>query len=123
MKKLIMILLLLTGTTTVKAQSGNVVAQSSVETTGGIGGYADAIYTFKQGEKITITGTASKLLSSVLIKNPGNKVLGRLKDLKRINYTFVMPADDSVIFHFVSDRGGSNKISFVISKEAATAGH
>lgn len=123
MKNLIMILLLMTGALMAKAQSGNVVAQSSVETTGGIGGYADAIYTFRQGEKITITGSASKQLSSVLIKNPGNKVLGRLKDLKKINYSFVMPADDSVIFHFVSDRGGSNKISFVISKEVAAAAH
>src|SRR5215217_4534640 len=118
MKNLITILLLMTVTFAAKAQSGSVVAQSSVETTGGIGGYADAIYGFKQGDKITITGHASKLLSSLLIKSPGNRVLGRLKDLKKINYTFVMPVDDSVIFHFVSDRGGSNKISFVISKEA-----
>lgn len=97
--------------------SGNIVAQSTTETTGGLGGYTDIGYPFKRGDKVTIQATASKQLGLVRIANSRNQVLGRLKDLKKVEYTFVMPADDSVIFHFVSDRGGTNKINYTIFKE------
>jgi ribosomal protein L21E len=109
-------LLFLSLSAVANAQTGsNIVAQSTTETTGGLGGYTDVTYAFKQGDRVTIEAKASKQLGLVKIFYAGNKMLGRLKDLKKVNYTFIMPADDSVTFHFVTDRGGTNKINYTIS--------
>jgi len=114
-------LLFLSLSAVANAQTGsNIVAQSTTETTGGLGGYTDVTYVFKQGDRVTIEAKASKQLGLVKIFYAGNKMLGRLKDLKKVNYTFIMPADDSVTFHFVTDRGGTNKINYTISTTTGT---
>ena len=95
---------------------GKVIAQSTTETVGGIGGYTDVFQVLKAGDKITIEARAHKLLSGFFVYQSGHKLIGKVKDTKKINYSFTVPTDDSIRFHFVSDRGGSNKIDYTITK-------
>ena len=96
------------------------VDQSSVTTTGGIGGYTDVAYAFAKGDKVTIDARASKPLERMLVTQYPNEVLGRVKSQKKINFSFTMPENGIVIFHFVSDRGGSNKVDYSIQREPAS---
>ncbi len=96
------------------------VADSTVSTVPGIGGYTEVLYKFAKGDKVTVTANASKMLERAMVVMLPQTVLIRIKDSKKINQTFEMPADGTVVFRFVSDRGGINNVRYSIIRLPAT---
>lgn len=97
------------------------VDQSSVTTVQGVGGSAQIAYAFAKGDQVVIDGHAGKMLDRMMVISYPDQLLGRVKSIKKIHYTFTMPEDGVVIFEFISDRGGTNKIDYTITREPATA--
>lgn len=89
-----------------------VVADSTVGTVPGIGGYTEVSYTFAKGDKVTLAATSSKLLERAMVIMMPQTVLLRIKGTKKVNETFEVPKDGTVIIRFVSDRGGINNIHY-----------
>lgn len=88
------------------------VADSTITTVSGVGGSAEVAYAFAKGDKITLVAKASKPLESALVIMAPQSVLLRVKDSRKVNKSFVMPEDGTVIVRFISDRGGVNHVHY-----------
>src|SRR4051812_7002587 len=109
MKKIIFALVVLGASTGVHASVTPVtVADSTVSTVSGVGGYADVVYRLAKGDKVTLVASASKELERVMVVMMPQNVLVRIKGVKKVNQTFEVPENGNVVFRFVSDRGGVN---------------
>lgn len=121
MKKLILAAALLACTTIAGAVTRPVnVADSTISTVSGVGGYTEVAYTFAKGDKITFVANASKHLERAMVIMAPTSVLIRVKDTKKVKETFEVPADGIVYFRFVSDRGGVNNIRYSIMRLPAS---
>ena len=98
-----------------------VVVETSTSTTSpGIGGSTQLGYAFAKGDVITIDAKASKQLERMLVFRFPEQVLGRIKFTKRPKLTFTMPDDGIVVFRFISDRDGTNTISYTVTRMPAS---
>lgn len=121
MKRIFLFLALLAGSLCVRA-GGTIVEQGSAKTVNGIGGYCEIACAFAKGDKVTIDAKASKQLQMMLVIGYPRQVFGRVKDTKKVSYSFTVPEESIVIFRFVSDRGGTNSVAYVITREPAPDG-
>ena len=97
-----------------------VVEKSSITTAPGIGGTAQIAYAFAKGDVVKIEAKASKQLERMLVYLYPEQVLGREKFTRKINFSFKMPEEGIVIFRFISDRGGTNDINYVVKRQPAS---
>jgi hypothetical protein len=121
MKKIIFALILLAVSIGTQAAITPVtVADSSVSTVSGVGGYADVVYKFAKGDKVTLVASASKELERVMVVILPQNVLMRVKNIKKVSQTFEVPESGNVVIRFVSDRGGVNNIKYNIVRLPAS---
>lgn len=118
--KLLFFLPLLLISVAAGAQTTVVVADSAT-TTLGIGGTTQIGYAFAKGDVVTIEAQASKQLDRMMVYRYPEEVLGRVKLSKKPSLTFTMAEDGIVIFRFVSDRDGTNKIAYKVTRTPASA--
>ena len=119
MKTLLLISLLLvslhaTATKEVIVESGKVT------TAPGIGGNAQIGYAFAKGDVVTIDAKASKQLERMLAFIFPEEVAGRAKFTRHAKLTFTMPKDGIAVFRFISDRGGTNTITYTVTRKPAS---
>ena len=119
MKKLLFCASLLLAAGFARAAHPVTVDHGTSTTVAGVGGYSEIAYAFAAGDKITITGHASKMLDRMLVTLRPETVLGRVKESRNISLTFTVPQEGIVVIRFVSDRGGSNKVNYDIVREPA----
>jgi len=96
------------------------VADTTIGTVPGIGGYAEVTYMFAKGDKITLVAKSSKLMERAMATMAPQTVLLRSKDTKKVNETFEVPKDGKVTFRFVSDRAGVNNVHYSIIRLPAS---
>lgn len=97
-----------------------VVERGHVTTAPGIGGYAQIGYAFAKGDVVTINGTSSKQLERMIIMVYPDVELGRDLATKAPHYTFTMPQAGIVVIRFISDRSGTNKINYTVTRMPAS---
>jgi hypothetical protein len=97
-----------------------VIDRGSVTTAPGIGGYAQIGYALAKGDVVTITGTAEKQLERMIIIVHPDKEIGHDLATKTPHYTFTMPQEGIVVIRFISDRSGTNKISYSVTRMPAS---
>ena len=119
MKTLLLIPLLLISLG-VTARKQVLVGRGGVVTAPGIGGYAQIGYAFAQGDEISISAMAGKMLDRMIVMIYPQEELGRDLATKAPKYTFTMPHEGIVIIRFISDRGGSNKITYSVTRMPAS---
>lgn len=102
------------------AQSAVVVADSSISSLG-LGGSAQVGFAFAKGDHITMTAQCSKKLQRVLALRYPEAQLARARETKHPALDFTMAEDGIVLFQFVSDRAGHNKIHYRIMRTPASA--
>ncbi len=102
------------------AQTPVQVADSSI-TSLGLGGSAEVGYAFAKGDVITMTASCSKKIQRVMAYRYPENQLGRDRETKNPKLSFTMAEAGIVIFQFVSDRGGHNKIHYRITRTPASA--
>lgn len=118
--KAILVCSLLLISTAICAQT-TVVVDSGVTTTApGIGGTTQIGYAFAKGDVVTIDAKASKKLERMLVFRFPEAVLGRVKLTKSPKLTFTMPEEGIAVFRFISDRDGTNKISYTVTRMPAS---
>lgn len=121
MKKIILALGLIVTAGAARATVNTVnVADSTVRTVSGVGGYAEVVYKFAKGDKVTLTANASKELERIMIVLLPQNVLLRIKNTKKATQTFDVPENGNVVIRFVSDRGGVNDIHYKIARLPAS---
>lgn len=96
------------------------VETGTTTTSPGIGGSTQIGYAFAKGDIITIDARASKQLERMLGMVFPENVVGRVKFTKHPKLTFTMPEDGIVIFRFISDRDGTNKITYTVTRMPAS---
>ena len=102
------------------AQTPVVVAADATTSTLGIGGSAQVGYAFAKGDVVTIEASASKKLERMLAFRFPEAVLGRVKLTKNPKLTFTMPEEGIAVFRFISDRDGTNKITYTVTRMPAS---
>lgn len=120
MKAILLALSLLLLAVGADAQTLVVVDSGATETVPGIGGNAEIGYAFAKGDVVTIDAKASKKLEKMVVYRYPGEVLGRVKFSKAPKLTFTMPEDGIVVFDFVSDRDGTNKIAYRVTRMPAS---
>ena len=120
MKALFLIPIVLLLAVAAHAQSPVVVADSSTSALG-LGGTAQIGYAFAKGDLVTIEATASKQLDRLMIFRFPDEMIGRIKLTRKPKYTFTMSEEGIVVFRFISDRDGSNNISYKVTRTPASA--
>ncbi len=121
MKQIIFSIALLAGSAAAAHATTPVkVADTTISTVSGVGGYAEVAYTFAKGDKITIVANASKQLQRAMVVMAPTNVMVRIKDTKKINQTFEMPETGVVYLRFISDRGGVNSIHYSVVRLPAS---
>ena len=122
MKRLLILTAILASGITLHAQSKTIVVDTgTTETVTGVGGYASIAYAFAKGDKVAITGHATKQLERMkIVIFPGTPI-GQLKFTKSIDYSFTMSEAGICVFTFISDRGGKNAISYNVTRTPASA--
>ena len=103
-----------------KAQTQVTVDAGTTTTAVGIGGSAQLAYAFAKGDVVTIEAKASKQLASMVVTKHPQPILGRVKLTKQPSLTFTMPEEGIAVFKFVSDRDGTNTISYTVTRTPAT---
>jgi hypothetical protein len=98
-----------------------VTVDSASTNTLGLGGSAQIGYAFAKGDVVTIEAKASKQLDRMMVYRFPQEVIGRVKLTKHPKLTFTMEQDGIVVCRFISDRDGSNNISYVVTRMPATA--
>jgi transcriptional regulator of nitric oxide reductase len=101
-------------------QTPIVVEDSTTTTVPGIGGNAQIGYAFAKGDVVTIDAKASKPLQRMMVYRFPEEVVGRVKFTKKPSLTFTMPEDGIIIFRFISDRDGTNIISYKVTRTPAS---
>ncbi len=96
------------------------VERGQVTTAPGIGGYAQIGYAFAKGDVIGIEAHASKLLDRMIVMIYPEEEIGRALSTKEPRLSFTMKREGIVIFRFISDRGGTNEISYSVSRMPAS---
>lgn len=119
MKKLLLFPALLLSLTAA-ATKEVVVDSGTTITTPGIGGNTQIGYAFAKGDVITIDAQASKQLERMLVFMFPEQVLGRVKFTKHPKLSFTMPEDGTAVFRFISDRDGTNKITYMVKRMPAS---
>ncbi len=112
---------LLLSATAVNAQKMVTVDSGMVTTVPGIGGNAQIGYAFAKGDVVTIDAKASKLLERMMVFRFPEQVLGRVKYSKKAKFSFTMPEEGIAVFRFISDRDGTNKITYMVTRVPASA--
>lgn len=102
------------------AQTAIVVEDSTI-TTQGIGGSDQVGYAFAKGDVVTIEARCSKRLDRMLAFRYPEEMIGKAALTKRPKLSFTMAADAIVIFRFVSDRAGHNRISYKVTRVPASS--
>jgi hypothetical protein len=102
------------------AQTPVVVADSSMSSLG-LGGSAEVGFAFAKGDVVTMTAQCSKKIQRVLAFRYPETQLARARETKNPSMSFTMEDDGIVIFQFVSDRAGHNKIHYRITRKPASA--
>lgn len=111
-----LILILLLVSLNAAARKLVIAARGNVTTAPGIGGYAQIGYAFAKGDVITINGTSEKQLERMIVMIYPDEELGRDRATKAPHYTFTMPHAGIVVIRFISDRGGTNKINYSVTR-------
>jgi hypothetical protein len=117
--KVLLILPLLLFSVIAGAQTAILVEDSTTSALG-IGGTAQIGYAFAKGDVVTIEAQASKQLDRMLAYRYPEEVIGRVKLTRKPKLTFTMQEDGIVIFRFVSDRDGTNKIVYKVTRTPAS---
>jgi hypothetical protein len=120
MKKLCLIALLLLLANGISARKLVTVERGSVTTAPGIGGYAQIGYAFAKGDVVTVNGTAEKKLERMIVMIYPDVEIGRDLATKEPHYTFTMPREGIVVIRFISDRGGTNKVNYSVTRMPAS---
>ena len=102
------------------AQTRVAVADSTM-TSLGLGGSAEIGFAFAKGDLVTMTANCSKKIQRVLAFLYPETQLARARETKSPSLSFTMVDDGIVIFQFVSDRAGHNKIHYRITRTPASA--
>lgn len=97
------------------------IATGSVTTAPGIGGNADLGLAFSKGDVIHIQAKAEKRLSQMLILFFPNRELGRVSETEHPHFDFTMPQNGIIVFRFISDRSGTDKVSYTVTRKPANA--
>jgi hypothetical protein len=96
------------------------IETGQVTTAPGIGGDAQIGYAFAKGDKISITAHASKMLDRMLVLMDPATELGKARQTKSPHFAFVMPEDGIIVFRFISDRPGTNKVDYTVKRTPAS---
>ena len=109
-------LLLLLAAPAADARRQVTVGHGSVTTAPGIGGYAQVGYAFAKGDVVNVSANAEKKLERMIVYIHPQEELGRDIGTKTPHYTFTMPHDGIVVIRFISDRGGTNKVNYNVTR-------
>jgi hypothetical protein len=120
MKLLLFIPLLLLSWQSEATRRVTLARDTTVTTAPGIGGTADIGFAFAKGDLVSIDARASKKLEQLQAYIFPDRVLGRSKYTKHARLTFTMPEDGIVIFRFISDRGGTNAVTYTVTRLPAS---
>ncbi len=116
MKKLLAIALLVCPLL-VHGQAPIQVGKGTVTTSPGIGGYADVGFAFAKGDVVHIQAQSSKKLQRMLVLLFPSRELGKTEETDHPKLTFTMPAEGIVVFRFISDRSGENKVQYQVTRQ------
>jgi hypothetical protein len=119
MRTLLLLPLILISLST-SARKQVTIDQGTITTSPGIGGHAQTGYAFAKGDVITITAKAAKQLERMIVVLQPDKELGRQLSTRNPHYTFTMPEDGIVVIRFISDRAGTNDVSYTVSRTPAS---
>lgn len=119
MKALLVIPLLLISLCTM-ARRQVLVERGHVTTAPGVGGYAQIGYAFAKGDMISIDASAEKLLERMIVMIYPQEEVGRDLGTKTPKFSFTMPYEGIVIFRFISDRGGTNRVDYTVTRMPAS---
>jgi hypothetical protein len=67
-----------------------------------------------------VNATAEKMLDRMIVMIYPQEELGRDRGTKTPHYTFTMPHEGIVVIRFISDRGGTNKIDYTVTRMPAS---
>ncbi|MBS1616051.1 MAG: hypothetical protein JST06_08050 [Bacteroidetes bacterium] len=96
------------------------VAKGHVVTAPGIGGYADLGLAFAKGDIIHIQASAEKRLSQMIVLFVPNRELGRVSETEHPHFDFKMPQEGIVVFRFISDRSGTDRVDYTVTRTPAS---
>jgi hypothetical protein len=97
------------------------VGKGSVTTSPGIGGYADVGFAFAKGDRISLQASSEKKLQRVLVLLYPDRELTKAVATDNPAIHFTMPEEGIVVFRFISDRAGTNKVHYTVTRTPATA--
>jgi hypothetical protein len=97
------------------------VGKGSVTTSPGIGGYADIGFAFAKGDVISLNAHGEKKLQRVVALLYPDRELMKTTGTEDPKLQFTMPEDGIIVFRFISDRSGTNKVKYSVSRSPGSA--